>query len=56
MIKWRQGPVCCRVYGGHGLETSMKSWVQGKIVPVHGKKAYSGSRGIVPLILNFGIR
>jgi len=56
MINWRQGPVCCKVYGGHGLEMSMKSWVQDKVVPVHGKKAYSGSRGIDPPILNFGIR
>jgi hypothetical protein len=34
----------------------MKSWVQRKFVAVHGKKAYSESRGTVPVILNFGTR
>ena len=56
MIKWRQRPVWCKVYCGQGLETSMKSWVQGKVAPVHGKKAYSGSRRTAPIILNFGTR
>jgi hypothetical protein len=29
---------------------------KGKIVPVHTTKAYKGTRGIAPLILNLGTR
>jgi len=37
-------------------QTAIKVFKKGKVFPVHARKAYWGSRGITPLILNLRTR
>jgi hypothetical protein len=40
--------------GGYDHLRKQLKHIKGKVVPVHTMKAYRGSRGITPLILNLG--